>query len=172
MAHAAGVSVAAEGACDDPPGGQTCGGIAGLPCDRGEFCNYEPEAGGQGCDGTISDAAGVCQQRPDACIDVHDPVCGCDDKTYGNACYAHAAGVSVASQGECAPKGVSCDYRELLCLRAWPACPDMQVPQIIDGCFGPCVPIESCACDEPDDCANTDQYTCHMHRGVCGPYVN
>ena len=59
IANSAGVSVAANGPCQEPPTGKTCGGIAALECGPGEFCNYEPEAGGQGCDGTIADAAGV-----------------------------------------------------------------------------------------------------------------
>jgi len=103
MAAADGVSVASEGECDDGGGsGQTCGGIASLDCATpGEFCNYEESAGGQGCDGTISDAAGVCQTTPEACEDVYEPVCGCDRHTYGNACEAHAAGQSAMRDGAC-----------------------------------------------------------------------
>jgi hypothetical protein len=33
---------------------------------------------------------------------VNQPVCGCNGKTYSNACIAKAAGVDVASQGSCA----------------------------------------------------------------------
>ena len=81
---------------------ETCGGIAGLVCPSdGYFCNYEPAAGGQGCDGTIADAAGVCQVQPTDCTLQYDPVCGCDRATYGNACAAHTAGVSVLHAGMC-----------------------------------------------------------------------
>ena len=45
--------------------------------------------------------AGVRQPRPDACIEVEMPVCGCDGKTYGNACKATMAGVSVESNAAC-----------------------------------------------------------------------
>jgi len=96
-----GVSILHEGACDGGSG-QTCGGIASLECPSAdEFCNYEPEAGGQGCDGTVSDAAGVCLVRPQVCTDEFDPVCGCDRRTYGNACEAHAAGQSVMREDQC-----------------------------------------------------------------------
>ena len=35
------------------------------------------------------------------CPDVVEPVCGCDDETYDNACLAAAEGVNVAFEGEC-----------------------------------------------------------------------
>lgn len=75
-----------------------CGGLRGAACAEDEYCHFEP---GDFCG--RADATGVCRTRPEACIDVYEPVCGCDDVTYSNSCYAHAAGVSVDSEGECAP---------------------------------------------------------------------
>ena len=73
-----------------------CGGIAGVPCGSGRYCNYE----GGHCG--ASDQSGTCQPMPGACTEEYRPVCGCDNRTYGNACAAASAGVSVASQGACA----------------------------------------------------------------------
>ena len=36
-----------------------------------------------------------------ACIEIYEPVCGCDDITYSNACYAEATGVLRWTQGAC-----------------------------------------------------------------------
>lgn len=39
--------------------------------------------------------------EPFACTMQYDPVCGCDDQTYGNECMAKGAGVPRWTAGEC-----------------------------------------------------------------------
>ena len=40
--------------------------------------------------------------KPDCnCILIYDPVCGCNNKTYGNACQAECASIMQYTKGEC-----------------------------------------------------------------------
>jgi len=90
-ASAAGTSIDHAGPC---AGGATCGGIGGVPCGEGEFCNL-------GVGHCCCDFQGVCERLPILCLPDNDPVCGCNGTTYANPCEANAAGTSINHVGPC-----------------------------------------------------------------------
>lgn len=75
---------------------QQCGGLLGLLCPGGEYCNYD-------CDGNCgaADELGTCLQKPQVCTQDFQPVTGCDNRTYANACIAASEGVSVKCGAVC-----------------------------------------------------------------------
>ncbi len=81
-------SVLQQGAACEPGGAKAC--EAGLYCKR-EFgaCVANPQ--GQG----------TCKPVPDICNDEVKPVCGCNGKTYENACLAEIDDANVAHEGSC-----------------------------------------------------------------------
>jgi len=72
----------------------SCSADVEYDCPTGNFCDLDD----------CSDD-GVCQRKPDSyeCMASEDDeeVCGCNDQTYQNECYAAADGVSVKYEGAC-----------------------------------------------------------------------
>ena len=80
-----------------PIGAQACGGMAGAVCaGPNTYCHLRPQAQ---CG--AADMTGVCRVKPQICVEIYAPVCGCDGRTYANECKANAEGVSAVYSGEC-----------------------------------------------------------------------
>jgi len=76
---------------------QACGGLAGLTCPSGQWCDPTPA---NACGG--ADLLGTCKDPGFACPQLYQPVCGCDGATYGNDCMRVQARAQFAHDGACA----------------------------------------------------------------------
>lgn len=122
--------------------GQSCNFKDPLACGGPTSQFYCVTSESTGCDSV--QAIGKCSLRPTQCDDRYQPVCGCDQKTYQNACYAAKAGQRAARPGSCSPHSA--------------------------GKLGrPCVVIESGYCEEGLFCDFPKDSQCGQIevRGVC-----
>ena len=141
-AAAAGVSVVSEGPC-----GQACGGVTDATCPQGQYCRFPEGTCGEG------DEPGECRETPEVCAEIFAPVCGCDGETYGNACEAGVAGVSIEHQGTCegicggiagfiCPQGQFCLFEDSICGEGDQSGVCMDIPEFCTEEFAPV-----CGCD-------------------------
>ncbi|GJM24936.1 MAG: hypothetical protein DHS20C16_13510 [Phycisphaerae bacterium] len=123
-----------------------CGGL----CGENEFCKR--------AEGDCDSNAGVCTEFSENCALVFAPVCGCDGETYGNDCEASAAGVSVASDGECVGPGAG--VGEFCGGLAGVACQDDLYCKFEDGVCG--------QGDQSGECALMSDVCPDIFDPVCG----
>jgi len=99
FAAAAGVNIEYEGPCRP------------VPCVSNEDCSpYDPAASlNNYCAKDVGDCdgLGLCTARPEECILLYLPVCGCDGETYPNSCDAAREGVNVLGEVPC--NDIFCD---------------------------------------------------------------
>jgi len=82
-------------------------------------------------------------------------VCGCDGKTYGNACTANSAGVNVAKEGECDATGNKCTSNKDCAAIDDPAAGGKYCKKELGGCDG----VGQCA-DKPKICTDDAPLVC------------
>ena len=97
LALAVSVNIAAQGPCPLPDGGAPC--ATNSDCGTGLYCKRE----------SCTAATGLCTGEPNLAVCLSESrdggqyACGCDHRSYLNACEAAAYGVSVDFEGACPP---------------------------------------------------------------------
>jgi hypothetical protein len=91
--------------------------------------------------------------------------CGCDGVTFEASITCPDRPFS--HPGACGD-GESCFTDAVRCADPAPVCPEGQAPSVVDDCYGPCIPVESCRCFAHYQCPNLDLYTC-LDDMRCGP---
>ena len=137
-------------------------------------CGSDPDPSGTGSGGRIATGGATSSSGGTTSTGANVGTGGKAAGTSGGAGGATASGGSPATSGGAGGGGTSglvdCDLRKVVCRSAVPECPQFQVPSVSGTCYGPCVPIDSCACSVAEECPYNEEYTC-WRRMHCGPYV-
>jgi hypothetical protein len=144
---------------DDSGSGEGSGCTADYPCATGLSCFGDACSDMWQCMAHFDDTV----EHP--CEPELMPYCGCDGVTFEASITCPDR--PFAHPGACGD-GESCYSGAVRCSDPAPVCPEGQAPSVIDDCYGPCIPIESCRCAAHYQCPNGELYTC-LETLRCGP---
>ena len=68
--------------------------LSAISCSKNNCVANSATSSGNCIDSTLIDPNGVCTEQ-------WEPVCGCNNVTYSNSCYATIAGITTYVDGEC-----------------------------------------------------------------------
>ncbi|ACY14611.1 hypothetical protein [Haliangium ochraceum] len=81
---------------DTDAGPTVCGGLEGVKCADGFYCDYPNNDCG------ANDVTGMCERVPTDCTpEIEGPLCGCDGESYADDCDAAKAGTDVNPDSFC-----------------------------------------------------------------------
>jgi hypothetical protein len=137
-----------------------------------EMCSSDTECGvGEYCELTsCKSETGFCQGKPDFCMDIYDPVCGCDGATYTNECHRSSFGISRDYKGECisdCKTNSDCDSG-YFCEKNGCAVDNGSCVQRVDACDDEYDPV--CGCDGMtygNDCTRKSAGVSRAFEGEC-----
>ncbi|MFT5435124.1 MAG: hypothetical protein ACI9OJ_005841, partial [Myxococcota bacterium] len=141
-------SLCKAGECLSGPADPAC-----TPCTSNEACPSDAYCAMESCRGE-----GKCEARPEVCLAIYDPVCGCDGADYSNACQAAAAGANVEKKGKC-----SCP--DILCVDGTEG-----IDSNGDGCSDSCVGKCETLCDCYDNKGLEFEGICPLKCAGCGNF--
>ena len=129
----------------------------------------KPCPAGMSCMGTACDDVWECYAHAEfpgqhPCPDDYAPYCGCDGVTF--MALRTCPDRPYERESAC-EDGVSCDPSALRCSGAAPSCPEGQVPSVVDGRYGKCVPFGFCRCESDVQCPHRDKYKCDPATSRC-----
>jgi hypothetical protein len=154
-----------------PDGSMDAGvGDNGLPlCSAAQPCEVGLTCSGTTCGGQWECLAHYDERLKHPCAEETMNFCGCDSVTF-------EASVTCPDRpwlhpGAC-DDGASCAKEMVECPDAAPECPTGEYPSVVAGCWGPCVPLESCRCLYHWMCPELSLNTCIEGSYRCGPNPN
>lgn len=135
------VKVGCAGFCVRPVQLPSCAGPGSVPCPLGLQCVPDPRTYLQ------REPTGICVGDSAIGVCGYDPPLPCPD---GFVCLGGK--IPVDGPGDCAPEHVTCTG-PILCKVIEPAaCPPGYSHATLQGCWGPCVPNDTCKCSTNAEC--------------------